>query len=120
MKKGRVKVQIGNFDLAYCLKKGHMVTQTFNVSRAFAPEIEQGQAHDTAADIWALGQVCYQLLCCIDRDVNLQLPSGENTQNLTAEQEVQLLMTNAGNSHWKTQVSAEVKELISYMVLTDP
>ena len=73
VKKGRVKIQIGCFDLAYCLKKGHMVTQTFNVSRRFAPEIEQAQAHDTAADIWSLGQVCYQLLCCISQDQIIRL-----------------------------------------------
>jgi serine/threonine protein kinase len=62
-----------------------MVTQTFNVSRSFAPEIESGQAHDTAADIWALGQVCYQLLCCIDQDENLKLGQ---TANLAVEEEV--------------------------------
>ena len=64
-----------------------MVTQTFNVSRSFAPEIEKGQAHDTAADIWALGQVCYQLLCCIEQDDILKLASQQNG-DLTAEEEV--------------------------------
>ena len=29
-----------------------------------APEIEAGELHDMAADIWALGQIAYQLLCC--------------------------------------------------------
>lgn len=63
-----------------------MVTQTFNVSRSFAPEIESGQAHDTAADIWALGQVCYQLLCSIDQDESLKL--NNQATNLSVEEEV--------------------------------
>ena len=38
---------------------------------------------------------------------------------MTVEEELQFLMTYEGNSHWKTHVSAEVKQLISYMVLSD-
>ena len=63
-----------------------MVTQTFNVSRRFAPEIEQAQAHDTAADIWSLGQVCYQLLCCISQDQIIRLST--EAEGLSVEEQV--------------------------------
>lgn len=64
IKKKRVYLYIGQFDFALQLKKNHTVLQTFNVTRPLAPEIQSGKNHDMAADIWALGQIAYQLLCC--------------------------------------------------------
>ena len=50
------------------LKKGHAVQQQFNLERNVAPEIKIGEPHDLAVDVWALGQIAYQLLCCPDSD----------------------------------------------------
>ena len=50
------------------LKKGHAVQQQFNLERNVAPEIKTGEPHDLAVDVWALGQIAYQLLCCPDSD----------------------------------------------------
>ena len=62
-KSGRTKVQLSCLDMAFCLKAGQQVTQTFNVERVLAPEIETGLPHDSSTDIWSLGQIAYQLLC---------------------------------------------------------
>ena len=61
--KGRIKVKLSCLDMAYCLKAGQKVTQTFDIGRLLAPEIEAGLPHDVSADIWSLGQIAYQLLC---------------------------------------------------------
>ena len=33
-----------------------------------APEIKAGKPHDQSADIWALGQIIYKLLCALDEE----------------------------------------------------
>ena len=56
---------LDEFDLAIVLKKkDHKVTQKIHSTRlAFlAPEIRNGEPHDFKADIWALGQVAYQIM----------------------------------------------------------
>ena len=73
VKRDRVKVQIGSFDLAVCLKQGQTtvtqaITRTMNSGKRLAPEIESGRAHNTAADIWALGQILYKLLFALNSE----------------------------------------------------
>ena len=64
-----------------------------------APEIEAGVDHYTAADIWALGQISYQLLCC----------NGE----------VKYLVNESGET-WGTHIDPTIKELIVSMTQTFP
>ena len=51
----KVKVVLGGFDLALCLKPKTTVCQKFSLTNRMAPEIEAGLPHDMKADIWALG-----------------------------------------------------------------
>ena len=39
------------------------MTQTFKFDENLAPEIEAGEPHDQSADVWALGQIAYKLIC---------------------------------------------------------
>ena len=87
--------------MAFYLKAGRQVTQTFNVKQRLAPEIEAGLPHDVSADIWNLGQIAYQLLCGFKEKAVLAADIPVHDQ---------------GNSVWKSQVSNEVKILISSMV----
>ena len=74
VKKSRIYLLIGQFDFSLQLKKNHTVQQSFNVMRPLAPEILAGQPHDMAVDIWALGQIAYQLLCCPSQQQILEIP----------------------------------------------
>lgn len=84
IKKERIYLLLDNFDLSLQLKKNHNVLQTFNVSRTLAPEIEGGLAHDMAVDIWALGQIGFQLLCCPSEVSTLRVPKNLRKNGLTA------------------------------------
>ena len=68
IKKERLYVTLSSFNFAYQLKKNHTVKQSFNVKRSMAPEVRAGESHDIAVDVWALGQMAYQLLCCPLKD----------------------------------------------------
>ena len=75
VKRDRVKVQIGSFDLAVRLKQGQTtvtqaITSTMNNGKRLAPEIEAGEAHNAAADIWALGQILYKLLFALNSEAS--------------------------------------------------
>ena len=83
-KKQKFYLQIGQFDFSLQLKKNHNVLQTFNVSRPLAPEIQSAQPHDMAVDVWALGQIAYQLLCCPSQEDILTCPGAENS-NMAVE-----------------------------------
>mmetsp|Transcript_41733 Transcript_41733/g.54963 ORF Transcript_41733/g.54963 Transcript_41733/m.54963 type:complete len:92 (+) Transcript_41733:1118-1393(+) len=65
-----------------------------------APEIRAGESHSFSADIWSLGQLCYQLL---------SVP-GDKMRYLLPER----------NTYWINGVKSEVKDLITAMVSTDP
>lgn len=56
-KNGRVAVEIGALDFSMMIKEEEKITQTFNLDRRLAPEIEAGEQHCFSADIWALGMI---------------------------------------------------------------
>ena len=66
MKNSKVSLILSAFDIAIQLKKGAMIAaERINSTSRLAPELESGTASsDMAVDIWALGQICYQLMCC--------------------------------------------------------
>ena len=118
-KKQRVYLQIGQFDFSLQLKKNHTVLQTFNVSRPLAPEIQAGQPHDMAVDVWALGQIGYQLLCCPNRDEVLEV--SERMNGAAVENQLDFLLGHAGNQKWRDgSIDLSLRQLIASMVLTDP
>ena len=60
----KLKVEISDFDLAFCLKKDTFeVNQGFNIpDRRFAPEIEARAGHAHPVDVWGLGNIADHLL----------------------------------------------------------
>ena len=67
-----------------------------------APEIEEGSPHDFSADIWALGQVAYQIMS-VPRDKYKPLKD-----------------VNARDAMWLEQVPQDYKALVSCMIKEDP
>ena len=63
-----------------------------------------------AADVWALGQVIYQLLCCPSQPTYLTIQADDQGQVVSAE----------GNFYWENQLEQEWKALIINMVLPYP
>ena len=95
------KVQrIQGFDFAYYLEpvfEGVMIKQQFDIERfELAPEIKEGGPHNTSADIWALGQVLYQML---------SVPADSSERILTQNEE----------ARWLEGVNENVKELAAAM-----
>lgn len=82
-----MKFLIGDLDIAHCLQKRLKVTQIVHTSSTkLAPEINAGQPHDQAADIWALGQIIYKLLCAID-DEEACLAVENGSEHMDAQEE---------------------------------
>ena len=105
VKRDRVKVQIGSFDLAICLKQGQpamtqAITRTLNSGNKLAPEVEAGKAHNAAADVWALGQILYKLLFALDSDASSDTLAVSFNAGMTAEDEIAMLMESCGNTLW--------------------
>ena len=75
------------------------------MDRDMAPEIEAGSPHDMAADIWSLGQIAFQLLCCAKEPVRL------SDTLLSSQSET--------TSRWN-QLDGDVKDLITCMVDSNP
>ena len=66
-KKDYKVAMLDDFDLGVALKsQHHKIQQQIQLDGGpsfIAPEVQRGDAHDYSADIWALGQVAYQILC---------------------------------------------------------
>ena len=92
--------------------------------RNVAPEITTGEAHDLAVDVWALGQIAYQLLCCPGSENILTCQTIDNTTGEAIPRHNQLLelKTTAGNLYWQNGngVSESYKDLIALMVMPEP
>ena len=54
-KNGKIAVEIGALDFSMTIAEDSTITQTFNLDRKLAPEIEAGEQHCFPVDIWALG-----------------------------------------------------------------
>ena len=67
-----------------------------------APEVKEGQPHDFRADIWALGQVAYQIMS-VPRDS--YRPLGD---------------VYATDAHWLAEVPDDYKQLVGSMISEDP
>ena len=118
VKRDRVKVQIGGFDLAVCLKQGQStvaqaISRSMNGDRRSAPEIEAGKAHNAAADIWSLGQILCKLLFAHNSEASEDTLAKSFNAEMTAEDEITMLMESCGNSQWQSAENLEVKELIA-------
>ena len=101
------------------LKKNHTIQQSFSVDRSLAPEIKKGEPQDMAVDIWSLGQIAYQLLCCPAQDncLNFSLDNVIGSK----EELIRHLKLDCGNGHWKSQqIDEPFKDLIASMVLINP
>ena len=87
-----------------------------------APEIVEGIAHDIAVDIWSLGQIAYQLLCCPSNDNCLQFsPENSSVSNSSKEEQIDHLIQHEGNSFWRsTQITDQIKNIVASMVLLNP
>ena len=108
-----------------CLKQGQStvtqaITRTMNNDKRLAPEIEAGRAHSAAADIWALGQILYKLLFALNSEASDDTLAKSFNAEMTAEDEIAMLMDSCGNDQWRSAENYEVKELIAKMVLSDP
>jgi len=73
-----------------------------------------------AADVWALGQIAYQLVTTPSEDKILSIPEEFSATSL-AEQQASLL-NQAGDSLWTSgnHASLGFRTLIASMVLPDP
>ena len=104
--------------MAVCLKQGQttvtqVITRDMNNGRKLAPEIEAGKAHNGAADIWALGQILYNLLFTLNSENSDDTLAKSFNAEMTAEDEMAMLMESCGNSQWQSAENIEVKELIA-------
>ena len=87
-KNNNLSLILSSFDLSIILKKGTTFNETINVRKRLAPELESGQTSDMAADVWALGQIAFQLLCCPKKE---KLLACEDSSIVTSQNiEVQL------------------------------
>lgn len=114
---------LSSFDIATQLKKGSLdVQQKISREGRLAPELEAGFASDASADVWSLGQIGYQLMCCPHKDKTLRCQGEVLAALSTDAQVVDYLMSQAGNRTWKTseRLSRPYKHLICQMVLPDP
>ena len=91
-----------------------------NSGKRLAPEVEAGRAHNAAADIWALGQILYKLLFALNSEASDDTLAISFNAQMTAEDEIVMLMESCGNRQWQTTENPEVKELIAKMVLSEP
>ena len=66
MKDENMSLMLGSFDIALQLKSqgATAVTEKIASRRPLAPELQYGTSSDLAVDVWALGQIGYQLMCC--------------------------------------------------------
>ena len=72
-----------------------------NGDKRFAPEIEAGKAHNAAADIWSLGQILYKLLFALNSEALDDSLAKSFNAEMTAEDEITMLMESCGNSQWQ-------------------
>lgn len=92
-----------------------MIKQQFNIEGfTLAPEIQTGQAHGKSADIWALGQILYQMLSEPTDTCNRILQPNEDAMWLvTVNDSVKDLAAAMTHSDSEMRLSAE-------KVLLDP
>ena len=95
-------IRIDQLDFAVCLKPETAISQTFNMPNRMAPEIEAGEECETAADIWSLGQIAFQLINTIEQDAFIL----ENERHL--------------EKLWRNGVHPDLKSLIFKMVRREP
>ena len=89
MKDNNMSLILSSFDIAICLKKAtpHFSDTVIAESICLAPELKTGQQSDMATDVWALGQLAFQLLCCPtkkDKVLMIQQQKGRNSCENTA------------------------------------
>ena len=122
--KERVYVTLSQFSLAHQLKKDYAVQQQFNLDRNVAPEIKNGQPSDLSVDVWALGQIAYQLLCCPGSDdiLTCQTIDSATGEAISKEDQLNELQTTAGTKDWNNSngISQALKNLITLMVMPAP
>ena len=99
-------VKLGDFDLATCLKPKSCIKQSLQVETRMAPEIEANEYHDLSADVWSLGQIAFQLLCCANEPCILSEDFSDVPQNV---REV-----------WQHEVNSKVRRLVEKMTREDP
>lgn len=87
-----------------------------------APEVKAGRGHDMSVDVWALGQMAYQLLCCPTEDNVLTCLTEDSAgEVISRSDQLQALKAEAGNSYWRDgELSESFKDLIALMVMPDP
>ena len=76
-----------------------------------------------AVDVWSLGQIAYQLLCCPlhDNILTCETEDSETGEAIPRQDQLAFLKTSAGNSVWKSGVISEsFKDLIALMVMPEP
>ena len=74
-----------------------------------------------AVDIWGLGQIAYQLLCCPSQQQILEIPEEMKAAQLSGEKQLEYLLFEAGNKKWLDgNISPKMRTLIANMVLDDP
>ena len=67
MKDNNMSLILSSFDIALCLKKAmpHFSDTIITAEPIIlAPELRSGRQSDMATDVWSLGQLAFQLLCC--------------------------------------------------------
>lgn len=97
--------KIDSFDLAIVLKnKTNKVVQCLPEvdSNLLAPEIKEGQPHGFSSDIWALGQVAYQIM------------------SVPRESYRPLRDVYAAYALWLAEVPDDYKQLVGSMINEDP
>ena len=118
-KNGRqVKLLIGSFEMAMCLKGGQKFQQTSRIAAPAlipiqSPEVKRGLPYGIKTDIWALGMMAFSLLTGAKEEVLYQLDSISEPLVLPRHS------SQAPSEIWEFQVSPEAQSLIQSMTLLD-
>lgn len=115
-----IKLQIINFELAFCFKKeSQEVTQGFNIAnRNFAPEIEHRSSHGTPADVWGLGKLFNDLMALLP--IGESASASEPSERCNLQQLIDKMVQDDQSARPSMQqIFQQTTELLAKAKITD-